>query len=105
MTGTTKKDLNVECWLIIRNSKKVIKDNFLNLLCALSCVVFSADCSAIVFLRVNFKVAFYLISNFKLSVPSWMLANVYWVLDRVFGVEAADLLNFYNDSLDSLENF
>ena len=33
-----------------------------------------------------------------------MLANVYWVLDRVFGVEAADLLNFYNDSLDSLEN-
>ena len=38
--------------------KKVIKDNFLNLLCALSCVVFSADCSAIVFLYVNFKVAF-----------------------------------------------
>ena len=39
-----------------------------------------------------------------LVVPSRMLANVYWVLDRVFGVEAADLLNFYYDSLDSLEN-
>ena len=33
-----------------------------------------------------------------------MLANVCWVLDQVFGIEAADLLNFYNDSLDSLEN-
>ena len=33
-----------------------------------------------------------------------MLANVCWVLNRVFGVEAAGVLNFYNDSLDSLEN-
>ena len=36
----------------------MIQDNFLNLLCALSCIVFSADCSAIVFLHVNFKIAF-----------------------------------------------
>ena len=68
MRGAIKKDLGIECWLIIRNSKKVIKDNFLNLLCALSCVVFSADCSTNVFLHVNFKVAVYLISNFKLRV-------------------------------------
>ena len=40
MRGAIKKDFGIECWLIIRNSKKVIKDNFLNLLCALSCVVF-----------------------------------------------------------------
>ena len=68
MRGAIKKDLGIECWLIIRNSEKVIQDNFLNLLCALSCVVFNADCSAIVFLHVNFKAAFYLISNFKLRV-------------------------------------
>ena len=58
MRGAIKKDLGIECWLIIRRSKKVIEDNFLNLLCALSGVVFSANCSAIVFLYVNFKVAF-----------------------------------------------
>ena len=68
MRGAIKQDLGIESWLIIRKSKKVIKDNFLNLLCALSCVAFSADCSAIVFLHVNFKVDFYLISNFKLRV-------------------------------------
>ena len=39
-----------------------------------------------------------------MGVPSRMLANVYRVLDRVFGIEAANLLNFYNDCLDSLEN-
>ena len=66
MRGAIKKDLGIECWLIILNSEKVIRDNFLNLLCALSCVVFSADCRAIVFMHVNFEVAFYLISNFKL---------------------------------------
>ena len=36
MRGAIKKDLGIECWLIIRNSKQVIKDNFLNFLCALS---------------------------------------------------------------------
>ena len=68
MRGAIKKDLGIECRLIKRNSKKVIKDNFLNSMCALTCVVFSADCSAIVLLQVNFKVDFYLISNFKLRV-------------------------------------
>ena len=68
MRGAIKKDLGIECWLIILDSEKVIKDNFLNLLCSLSRVVFSADCSAIFFLHVNFKVAFYLILNFKLRV-------------------------------------
>ena len=58
MRGAIKKDLGIECWLIIRKSKIVIKDNFLTLLSALSCVVFSADCRAIVFLHNNFKVAF-----------------------------------------------
>ena len=47
------------------NSEKVIKDNFLNFLWALSCVILSADCHAIVFLHANFNVAFCLISNVK----------------------------------------
>ena len=69
MRGAIKKDLGIECWMIIPNSKKAIKDNFLNLLCALSLrFFFNAGCSAIVFLHVNFKVAFYLISDFKLKV-------------------------------------
>ena len=68
MRGAIKKDLGIECWLIIPNSKKVIKGNFLNLLCALSCIFCSADCSAIVFLHDDFKVALYLVSNFKLRV-------------------------------------
>ena len=41
---------------------------FLNLLCALPCVIFSAHCNAIVFLHVNVSVAFCLISNFKRRV-------------------------------------
>ena len=57
--------LALKCWLIICYSKKVIKDNFLNLLYALYCVIFCADCCAIVLLHVNFDVAFCLISNFK----------------------------------------
>ena len=35
--------------LIICNSKKAIKDNFLNFLWALSCVILSSDCRSIVF--------------------------------------------------------
>ena len=62
--------LGLEYWLIICNNKKVIKNNFLNLLCALSCVILSADCSAIVFLYVNFNVAFYLISIFNTGCMS-----------------------------------
>ena len=42
MREAIKKDLGIECRLIIRNSEKVIKDNFSNLLCALSCIAFSA---------------------------------------------------------------
>ena len=64
--------LGLECWLIICNCKKVIKDNFLNLLCALWCVILSAYCSAIVFLHVNFNVAFCLISNFKHRVDEFV---------------------------------
>ena len=52
-------------------SKKFIKNNFLNLSCALSCVIHGGDCSAIVFLYVNFYVAFCLISNFKHSVQEF----------------------------------
>ena len=63
--GAIKKDLGLECWLKMYNSKTIIKDSFLNLLRALSCVVLSADCSVIVFLHVNSKVAFCLVSNFK----------------------------------------
>ena len=57
--------LNLECWLIICNTKKVIKDNFLNLLCALPYVILNAGWSAIVFLRIIFNVAFCLTSNLK----------------------------------------
>ena len=49
----------------MQQQKSLTKDNSLNLLCALSCVILSADCSAIVFLYVNFNVAFCLISNVK----------------------------------------
>ena len=49
---------SLKCWSAICNSKKNIKDNFLNLLCALPWVILSADCSAIVFLHVIFNVTF-----------------------------------------------
>ena len=55
--------LSLKCWLIISNNKK--HNNFLNLLCALPCVILSADCSAIVFLHVTFNVTCCLISNFR----------------------------------------
>ena len=56
MRGAIKNDIfpRLERWLIKCNSKIVIKDNFLNLWCALSCVILSADCSPIVFLHVYF---------------------------------------------------
>ena len=57
--------LGLECWLIICNTKNGIKDNFLNLFCALPCVIFNPDCRAIVFLYVIFNVAFCLTLNFK----------------------------------------
>ena len=57
--------LGLECWLIKCNSKKVIKHNFLNLWCASSCVILSANCGPIVFLHINFSEAFCLISSFK----------------------------------------
>ena len=60
--------LNLKCWLIICNTKKVVKDNFWNLLFALSCVILDADCRAIVFLHVIFNKAFCLISNFTHTV-------------------------------------
>ena len=40
--------------------QKAIKDNFLNLLCALSGVILCAECRAIVVLLHNFNVAFLL---------------------------------------------
>ena len=54
--------------MIICNSKKVNEDIFFNLLCALSCVILSADSRPNVFLHANFNVAFCLILNFKHKV-------------------------------------
>ena len=71
MRRAIKKDITPRFGMlvdIICNNKKVIKDNFLNLLCALSCAILSADCNANVFLDSNFDVAFCLISNFKHGV-------------------------------------
>ena len=44
--------LGLKCWLITCNTEKVVKDNFWNLLFAQPCVILSADCMAIIFLRV-----------------------------------------------------
>ena len=67
MRGAIKKDIIPRFGISVdkMQQQKVIKDNFLNLCCALSCVILSADCSASVFLHVNFSVAFCLISNLK----------------------------------------
>ena len=73
MMGALEKDTIPRFRMLVNNmqQQKVNKDNnLLNLLCALSCVFRSADCSAIVFLHVNFNVDFCLISNFKLRVQT-----------------------------------
>ena len=51
MRGAIKKDFNLQFGMLLDNmqQQKNIEDNFLNLLCALPCVILSADCSEIVF--------------------------------------------------------
>ena len=69
--GAIKKDIIPQFGMLVyimQQQKKVIKDNFSNLLCALSCVILSANCSEIVFLHVSFNMVFCLISNFKQRV-------------------------------------
>ena len=58
MRRAIKKDIIPRFEMLVDNmqQQKVIKDNFLNLLCALCCVILSADCNAIVFLDGNFDV-------------------------------------------------
>ena len=67
MKGAIEKDSIPRFGMLVDNmlQQKIVKDNFLNLFCALSFVILSVDCSAIVFLHVNFNEAFCLISNFK----------------------------------------
>ena len=61
--GVIKKDIIPRFGMLVDNmqQQKAIKDNFLNLLSALSWV----SRSAVVMLHLNFNVAFCLIANFK----------------------------------------
>ena len=54
MRGAIKKDIIPRFGILVNNmqQQKNIQDNFFNLLCGLSCVILSVDCSAIVFLHV-----------------------------------------------------
>ena len=66
MRGAIEKDMIPRSAMVTDDmqEQKFIEDNFLNLSCALFCIILSADCSAIVFLHVNFNVGFCLISKF-----------------------------------------
>ena len=88
MRGAIEKDIIPRSVMVTDDmqEQKFIEDNFLNLSCALFCIILSADCSAIVFLHVNFDVGFCLISKFKHRVHELVL-RVFWVHHNEKGEE------------------
>ena len=80
MRGAVKMGIILRFGMLVDicSSKKIIKDNFLNLLCALSCVNLSADCSAIVFLYSLYQDSFYSSSAVPL-IPTGSLLKYYIV--------------------------